>query len=490
MKTFRHTLTVLLFVISITAGYSQSFQLGKLITNNGETLVGLISFNPDAKTYKECRFKSQKNAPVTTYSPENIQALVYDKGPRKYIQGRLPYESRSFFFKVLCEGKVNLLYQAKYDSAQFFVQKQGEAAIHSLPYRQMQRFVDNGYSRQLKTIETTYHIDTLKAVMKDAPGLFNDIENTKSPSQSNLIRLVSRYNSGQSSAVLTQEKKTPLASNPPELLRKGKINLYMQTAADDNKHFFIQKGEGTTLIELPFTRNENKQYQGMVIRSYSDYTTMHIDTLKKYMADASPLFASIEEIKTPSKGKLTKVIDEYNSYLDEATYTKKHALRRLPLNIDLIPGFYYSDSRYHVFDFGSMIDIGFISCNKHLFLKSGLFVFKTNTPLTDKYYSQGGDTLKAAARVYKIPLQLEYRFLERTIQPCLAIGYNYYVIKEDKPYNRALMPVVSPGINILMGNRFSARFNMEMEFNNAFKVSYVPESLQRINLFVGFQIKL
>jgi len=87
-------------------------------------------------------------------------------------------------------------------------------------------------------------------------------------------------------------------------------------------------------------------------------------------------------------------------------------------------------------------------------------------------------------------LQIEYRFTEKAIQPLLSVGYNLYLFDEIKPYNVSLLPVISPGINIQMGQRFYVRLNLEFEFKNKTLIAYFPETFKRAGVFFGLQIKL
>lgn len=496
MKSLRQT-TVLIFLIAgLSASFAQNnFRSGKIITNAGDTLVGLIESTPGSKLNKACRFKQHENSQVQTYTPENIQAFVTGNGMRKFISASLPNVSGAVFLEVLCEGKLNLYYLDK-NAVQYYIQKKGEPTIHSLPYERMERYVDNGYAKHFKIIETTFHMDTLRMLMQDKPFLYPKIEKIQAPGKKNLIEIVSKYNADSSGPLPQTESKTIFASNQPELLRSGKMNLYLRTDVADEQYFYIQKGTGTRLIELPFTKMKELNYQGILIHSYSSHTTNHMDTLKKYMADAMLLYPSIEEISTPTKTKLLKLIDEYNSYTDENTYIQKHTIKRLPLNVDVVPGFNYvvANLSNHVVKFGSLLDIGFINSNKHLYLKSGLFVFTGYTPLTDRYYDPASAEYEynyyPPATTFLIPLQIEFRFAEKAIQPLLSVGYNLYLFDEIKPYNVSLLPVISPGINFQMGQRFSVRLNIEFEFKNKTLIAYIPETFKRAGVFFGLHIKL
>jgi len=495
MKLFRQvTLLVMVFpILSISA--QSGFRVGKIITNNNDTISGYIDTKSESGLFRECRFKTKENSPVSTYTPETIKAFsIGGSAPRKFVGTTyLSVSNEVVFLEILSEGNLNLYYY-KDGGVKYFVQRKGETAIHSLPYQCTERYVDNGYSKRLKVIETVYHMDTLKMVMKDKPALYADIEKIQGPERNSLITLVNKYNSTSFNAVISSIRRNQAVSKKTELLRKGKMNLYMSTDSASVQHFYIQKGEGAQLVELPFKKDENQTYQGVLIRSYANNTTNHIDTLKKYMADAAPLFTTIDDIRVPAKNKLVKLVDEYNSYIDEDTYNKAHSLKRIPLNIDVVPGFNSTiiNPQDPTVRLGALLDIGFVNSNVHYFFKTGLSVFTGNTPLTDLYYisAEVFQEYHAPARTLKIPLQVEYRFSEKAIQPIISVGYNLYVIKEINPYNVVLLPAISPGINVQMGKRFSIRLGVELEFNNDNLISYFPTALKRASLFAGLQVKL
>jgi len=496
MKFLRQTTILLLLLASLSGLNSQNtFQPGKIITNQDDTIVGFIDTRSDSKLYKECQFKQQENSQVLSYTPENIKAFIIGNDLRKFVRAGVPFVSGNVFFEVLCEGSINLYYLEN-KATMFFIQKKGETKAHSLPYKRTERYVDNGYTKRLKIIETTDHLDTLKMVMKDKPFLYPEIDKIQRPDKKNLINIVSKYNLNSSTFQPQNERKTIATATKPELLRTGKMNLYVQADSAAEQHFYIQKGSGTKLIELPFTKMKDINYQELLIHSYSNYSINHMDTLKKYMADALPLYSLIEEIRIPTKTKLQKLIDEYNSYTDEKTYVQKNTLKRLPLNIDVIPGFNYviANLEDHVVKFGTFLDIGFIHSNKHLYLKSGLFVYKGFTPLTERYYDPASAEYEynyyPPATTFLIPLQIEYRFSEKAIQPVLSVGYNLYLYNEIKPYNIALYPTITPGLNIQMGSRYSVRLGIELEFKNETLVAYIPETFKRAGLYFGLQIKL
>ncbi|HLP06370.1 MAG TPA: hypothetical protein VK152_13175 [Paludibacter sp.] len=371
----------------------------------------------------------------------------------------------------------------------FFIRRKDEKAFHNLPYSSQEVYVDNGYTRQYKTVETTFHIDTLRRAMNDRPELFPEIEKVRYPNKKDLVGVISKYNKLDS-----KELNATIDSNSDfevELLKEGKINLYVSKNQTAGNQFYIQKGPGTKLIELPFANQPDTYIQGQLIRSYQHSTTNHIDSLKKYMADALLLHPMIENISIPTKSKLINLIDEYNSYTDESSYIQKHTIKRLPLNVEITPGLYFTfiNAGNRIDKYGSYINIGFTNKNKHCFAKTGLFAYNGNTPLTDRYYIENGRYFPPAT-TYKIPLQFEYRFTNTAVQPCLSFGYNLYFFDEIAPFNISLMPAVAPGLNIRLAGRLSVHFNLELEFTNGSLLAYYPKSLKMGSLFTGLQIKL
>ena len=274
-----------------------------------------------------------------------------------------------------------------------------------------------------------------------------------------------------------------------ELLVAGKINLYGYKDEAMEESFFIQKKGLKDRVLLPFKWKNKKYINGYIINSMTSISTDHIDTLKKYMDDATPLFAKIDDIKVPSRNKLVKLVDEYNSYIDEDTYNKKHSLKRIPFNIDVVPGFNLTilDSQEPTIRFGALVDIGFVNQNKHFFFKTGLSIFTTdNHSLTSTFIQ----LYNAPSTTLKIPLQVEYRLSEKVIQPIISIGYNLFLITGTNPYDVVLLPAISPGINVLLGKRVSCRLGVEIQFKNNNLVSYFPTEFKRANVFGGLQIKL
>lgn len=269
-----------------------------------------------------------------------------------------------------------------------------------------------------------------------------------------------------------------------EELASGKLNLYVHTDLNHGRNFYIRKANETSLVEVPYSIQTKKYYNGLVINSMVNGTTNHIDTLKKYMADAEPLYRDIEMIETPTKTKLVKLIKEYNSFTNEKAYIAEHAIKRLPWNLYISPGLFFTSLKRYVLLGGTEVCIGFANTNQHYFLKTGIFLSSTRD-----YEASSANSDYAKHTLIKVPLQFEYRFPDKLIQPRISVGCNYYAGDSIS----VLHPSISAGINLKVSDRVSFVLMPGMEFKGFRFVSPVLDWFSRYNnfsLFTGIQIKL
>jgi hypothetical protein len=334
--------------------------------------------------------------------------------------------------------------------------------------------------------------------MKDIPSMYTDIEYMTYLRREKLVKLIKRYNSiikGEGNFQTGAGADEFDKSLPLKNLVTGKLNLYMQTDADSKNYFYLQREKESQLIRIPFSKKANKFQNGLIIENKSNYSTSHIDTLKKYMADAQVLFADIDAIEVPTASNLTKLLKEYNSFIDEKSYTAKHAIKRLPINLYVTPGMFFTSYKEYNNFWGSNITLGFVNSNEHLFFKTGVFV-----SFYRSYEASSVNNEFLTLKMFKIPLQLEYRFAEKFIQPRIAFGCNFYrgastkvreVVYPQLPMNVSVFqPTVSAGLSMKVSDRISLTLMPEVEFLLKKNETIMPERYNMFNLFTGIQIKL
>jgi hypothetical protein len=488
MKSYftRSSILIITALLSVATLSGQKNQVpGSIVNNSGIKLDGTIVYQSENELFQTCQLKAGNGAESKNYLPSTIKS--YEFLNRKFVSFYNPVLENRCFMEQLASGKLNL-YFCNIGSVHFFVNKLSDSTLHPLPYFRDNRYVDNGYTKRLKWVESTFHIDTLKMLMKERTDLYIEIENISSPEKAPLLSLIQKFNAG---TVVSSTNTNP---NPmkPTLLMQGKISLYVWHQKEQEDRFFIRKNPDRKMIELPFSRLKNQQAGGIKIVDYGTITSNHKDSLKKYMADAPPLKPMIENIFVPNAKNLGQLVEEYNSYTDSISFVKKHRLKRLPINLDIVPGIYmvFVNPNYPLSRLGMFVHSGFFNSNQHFFLKSGLFLYKGDDPVNDIYGTKSDITYKKPKMIVKVPAMIEYRMSEGNVQPLIAVGYNYYRFTVDNPDTQALMPAICPGLNISMGKRFSVRLNAEIEFNNNKLTSWTPEKLKRAGLFAGLQIKL
>jgi len=477
-------LTLTLNILSLNLNAKAKFLPGIIITAKQDTLRGLINCSDYAKLNKTCVFKANAKSKILKYTPLMLKGFQLISSKRTFVSALNPTSNKSVFMEVVCDGKIRLL--SVKDA--FFVQKQNDNKIYDLIYSSQELYVDNGYTRQLRIVENKQFIETLKFIMNDKENLFNEIEKLNKPEIKSLTRIVNLYNSKQSITNFPTEKRQLLSTEKLTLLRKGKISLYSNP--NNENSFYIQK-QGNLLSEITFNQNEDLNYNGVLIHSYANTSDYHKDTLMKYMGDAKLLIPSINFIKKPDKKNLEKLVDEYNSYTDDSTYIKKNTIKRLALNIDIIPGIYLPDTKNTNFKAGALLNIGFTKSNKYIFLKTGLFSYKSITENYIKYYTLPvlGYT-PTYGDAFKIPLQAEFRINAKYIQPFIAAGYNIYLINDKGNRNQYYFPTIAPGINFNAGERFALHLNLDWEFHKNKGTELFPEYFSSLYLFSGIKINL
>lgn len=478
-------LTVTCCFLSLNLNAKAKFLPGVIITTEQDTLSGLINCSDYTKLHNSCIFKTSIKAKTTKYTPFTIESFLLISSNRKFISAHNPTNYKSVFMEVICDGNIRLL-SVKDD---FFVQKQNDTIIYDLIYSRKELYVDNGYSKQLRIVEDKQFIETLKFLMKEKEHLIIDIEKLNKPELKSLTRLVNLYNSKPAKTEVRTAQNQLFSTENLTLLRKGKINLYSNP--NNENSFFIQK-QGSPLSEITFNHNNDLDYNGVLIRSYANTSDYHKDTLKKYMGDAKLLFPSINQINKPNKKNLEKLVDEYNSYIDDSTYLKNNTIKRWPLNIDIIPGFYMPLFFETGIKAGVILNIGFLNSNKNLFLKTGFFSYKSIAENYIKYYTYPffEEHSPILGDAYKIPLQAEYRINTKYLQPFIAAGYNIYLITDMDKHYQYYFPTIAPGVNLNFGQRFALHLNLDWEFRKNKGSELFPEYFSSLYFFSGIKINL
>lgn len=121
-----------IFAISAAIAMAQTNpKPGYVITNNGDTINGIIDFRTNEKLSRQCDFWANGGAVKTTYKPGDIEGFRFENNGKYFVTRRLNVtgESELYFAEFMVHGKMNL-YCITHNSDEFyfFEREDGEMA--------------------------------------------------------------------------------------------------------------------------------------------------------------------------------------------------------------------------------------------------------------------------------------------------------------------------------------------------------------------------
>jgi hypothetical protein len=195
-----------------------------------------------------------------------------------------------------------------------------------------------------------------------------------------------------------------------EYLVQGKKNLYYYRNETGNHYMFDIRKD--TLAEIPY-------YEKMIYEDQSAYifeSRKHIAYLKAYFSDCPALFKDIDKIKAPGINNLVSITKEYHHLQcnDSSCIVYYKPVPRVKIAFEPVVGAiqFHSDYLGHS-NYTTMIG-GFFylwlpRSNENIYFKTGvLFPFLNDLSIN------------------RIPLQLEYLFPCKLIQPKFDFGMDIY----------------------------------------------------------------
>jgi hypothetical protein len=171
------------------------FKPGYIITQQNDTLKGLIDYRIASKNTNKCDFKAYGKPEIKEYFPADIKGFRFT-GNKYFVSKEVVVngEKVGLFLEFLIDGNVDLYSFNNGISPRFFIQKD-DGEIQELMIKQ-QRVKGKEASN---TLEIFDYMSTLKNVMADSPRFFPVIDKTAFETES-LTMLVKRYNNYVSSS--------------------------------------------------------------------------------------------------------------------------------------------------------------------------------------------------------------------------------------------------------------------------------------------------
>jgi len=165
-----------------------NFRPGYVITNENDTLRGLIDYRGDVRNSKSCDFKENEASVVKEFKPFGIKGYRFTDS-KFYVSKTVITNSMEvkLFLEFLVNGKADLYYYFDGDNSHYFIEK-SDKQIFELTNEEQHIFANgHEYIRDSKD-----YVGRLKNAFIDCPQIFSSIDETTLGTKS-LINLTKKY---------------------------------------------------------------------------------------------------------------------------------------------------------------------------------------------------------------------------------------------------------------------------------------------------------
>ena len=181
------TLTIFLCLYKLALAQSD-FKPGYYITNQGDTVFGLIDNRGYIINATMCTYRANEQADEMQFLPGEISAFRFNNG--KYYETRsvdIEGQEKTLFLEFLIDGKVDIFYFKDFDNDHYFVEIE-DGRMYELRNEEKEVYVNN--TRYIK--ESEEYKGLLTAVFKESPATMKKI-NGSSLTHKSLIGLARDY---------------------------------------------------------------------------------------------------------------------------------------------------------------------------------------------------------------------------------------------------------------------------------------------------------
>ncbi len=208
MKKNIHLVFIVILFFTIQAKAQIDFRPGYFISNENDTIFGLIDYRGDARNAKVCVYKQDEKSEPLIFQPFEIISYRFSEN-KFYISKMVPTKEgeKPVFLEFLVKGIANLYFYQDEIGNHYLIEKEGEVFIE-LTNEEKTIYVDN-----IKYIKSTNkHIGLLKATFADCERIFPDIDRAKLDHGS-LIKITTKYHKyvcEDGEECIIYEKKPPV----------------------------------------------------------------------------------------------------------------------------------------------------------------------------------------------------------------------------------------------------------------------------------------
>ncbi len=183
------TLFIFFLFCLIKLSGQTDFRPGCVITNENDTLHGLIDYRGDARNARRCDFRESMTAPVREFLPFSIQGYRFGDKGKYYVSKKVTTDKGEveLFMEFLVNGISDLYYYSDGFNFHYYLEKI-DGQIFELTNEEKKFSVDGrDYIGDSKR-----YVGLLKYAFSDCPQLFPDINNSRMEDRS-LINITRKY---------------------------------------------------------------------------------------------------------------------------------------------------------------------------------------------------------------------------------------------------------------------------------------------------------
>lgn len=190
----RLAFTIVLLTFSVTVSMAQTNpKPGFVITNNGDTIRGVIDFRTNERLSKQCDFWADGGSEGKTYKPGDIEGFRFDNNGKYFVTRRLNVygEPELYFAEFMVQGKMNLYCVAeKYNEYFFFEREDGEMV--QLTSRSSTTSATIQDAQEIQR-EARAQYGKVKVLLQDSRKAIDDMDKNMDMSRKNLVNIVRDY---------------------------------------------------------------------------------------------------------------------------------------------------------------------------------------------------------------------------------------------------------------------------------------------------------
>jgi hypothetical protein len=174
----------LLLLLSFPCLSQSDYRDGYIVTNNADTIFGLLNYRGSKANTTECKFRKTKKSDVINYTPNDIKAYRFIDG--KYFISHL-IDTKRVFIEFLINGTVDVYYYRD-DLGEHYLVSNDDNTLTELKYGDIEYFVGS----QRYTRKNNSYQGVLKANFAKSPTITKRVEDINITHKS-LIKIAKDY---------------------------------------------------------------------------------------------------------------------------------------------------------------------------------------------------------------------------------------------------------------------------------------------------------